>query len=71
VSTDTFVYVLITNLFTLALSTMFYASRLYELRVEHVREKAEINQDYLMQRQVYGQVSMESLLGLESFDDLR
>ena len=68
-TTETFLMVLFTNLFTLALSTMFYASRIYELRVEHVREKAEINADYLVQRQVYGQVSMEQLLGNESFDE--
>ncbi len=68
-STDTFLLVLFTNLFTLALSTMFYASRIYELRVEHVREKAEINADYLMQRQVYGQINMEDLIGRESFDE--
>jgi len=68
-TTETFLMVLITNIATLALSTAFYASRLFELRVEHVREKAEINADYLMQRQVYGQVSMEQLLGNESFDE--
>ena len=68
-TTETFVYVLATNLVTLLLSTAFYASRVNELRVEHTREKAEINSDYLMQRQVYGQVSMEQLLGNESFDE--
>lgn len=68
VTTDTFLLVLFTNLFTLALSSAFYASRIHELRVEHVREKAEINSDYLMQRKVYGQLSMEDILGRESFD---
>jgi len=69
ISTETFIYVLATNVITLLLSSLFYASRLYELRVEHVREKAEINADYLMQREVYGQVSMEQLIGLESFEE--
>ena len=64
-TTETFIYVLATNLLTLLLSTVFYASRVNELRVEYTRQKAEINADYLMQRQVYGQVKMEDLLGRE------
>ncbi len=69
ISTETFIYVLATNIITLLLSSLFYATRVYELRVEHVREKAEINQDFMMQREVYGQVSMENLMGYESFGD--
>ncbi len=68
-TTTEFLLVLFTNMATLALSTAFYASRINELRVQYTRDKAEINADYMMQRQVYGQVSMEQLLGNESFDE--
>jgi len=68
-TTDTFLLVLATNLATLLLSTIFYITRINDLRLEHVEHIQEINADYLIQRQVYGQVSMEDLLGRESFDE--
>lgn len=65
---DTFWFVLATNLITLGLSTMYFITRIHELRVEHVEHIQQINADTMMQRQVYGRVSMEQLLGSEAFD---
>jgi len=67
--TDLFIYIVVTNMITLLLSSIFYVTRLDDLRRANVEHIQHINADYLMQRQVYGQVSMESLLGLESFDE--
>ncbi len=66
-TTELFIWVLSTNLATLLLSTIFYITRINDLRLEHVEQIQQINGDYLIQRQVYGQVSMEDLLGRESF----
>jgi len=68
-TTELFIWVLSTNVITLLLSSIFYATRLDDLRRDHVEQIQQINADYLMQRQVYGQVSMEQLLGNESFDE--
>jgi len=68
-TTELFIWVLSTNVITLLLSSIFYATRLDDLRRANVEHIQHINADYLMQRQVYGQVSMEQLLGNESFDE--
>jgi len=67
-TTELFIWVLSTNVITLLLSSIFYATRLDDLRRDHVEHIQHINADTMMQRQVYGQVSMEQLIGLESFD---
>ena len=62
-TTETFLMVLITNLFSLGLSTLFYASRVDELRREHAQRVENINHDTLMWRRVQSEVSIEDVLG--------
>jgi len=55
--------VLITNLFTLTLSTMLYASRVHEIRVEHQERIAMMNADTMAIRRIQGQITIEDILG--------
>jgi len=68
-STELFIWVLSTNVISLLLSSIFYATRLDDLRRSHVEHIQHINHEFLMQRRTYGSVHMEQLLGSETFDE--
>jgi len=62
-TTNEFILVLATNLATLALSFAYFATRLNEVRVEHVERIQQINQETMAIRRVQEQITVEDILG--------
>ena len=72
-TTETFIYVLVTNLITLALSTIYYATRVDELRRDQQRRLSDANAEIMamrkmrqrtdMQARTYGAVPISRLIG--------
>ena len=58
-TTETFIYVLITNLIALTLSTMLYAARVHEVRRECVEQLRMRNQEILEMREMVRRTKMQ------------
>jgi len=62
---EAFIVILLSNLGTLIVSSMFYASRLEDLRVAQRLQIDRINDENEMVRRLYGSIPIEKLIGRE------
>ncbi len=68
-SAEIFALLAVSNLLSLFVSSIYYASRLNDLRVEQIERIQAINADYAMHNRLYGEIQMEQLIGLETFNE--